>query len=133
MHQAEWFKARMKQLKVTQDVLGRALHRDRTVVSRIINGEQDLGLKQILPLAAALEVSPFEILYRAGMWGGDPQQPGRDEREELIGIYEMLPPLRRSDFIKGVRAFGRAASSSDIEAALPAEPATPARRRQGGQ
>lgn len=68
--QSAWFKARMKRLKVRQDDIGRVLHCDRTVVSRIINGKQDLGLGQVLPLAEILDVSEFEILSRADMWRG---------------------------------------------------------------
>lgn len=68
--QTAWFKARMKRLRLTQDDIARALICDRTVVSKIIAGKQTLKLDQVVPLAQMLEVSPFEVLFRADMWKG---------------------------------------------------------------
>jgi len=69
--QTAWFKARMKRLRVSQEDIGRVLNLDRSVVSRILDGRQELRLSQVLPLAEILDVSEFEVLSRADMWRGD--------------------------------------------------------------
>lgn len=66
--QTQWFKARMKHLGLNEEDLGNALRRDRSVISRIINGRQPLKLDEVEPLAEALEVDAIEILVRAGTW-----------------------------------------------------------------
>ena len=68
--QTAWFKARMRRQKVNQDHIAAVFHVDRSVVSRILNGHQELALSQILPLAQILDVSEFEVLDRADMWRG---------------------------------------------------------------
>lgn len=68
--QTAWFKARMKRQKVNQEHIAGVFHVDRSVVSRILNGKQDLSLSQVLPLAQILDVSEFEVLDRADMWRG---------------------------------------------------------------
>lgn len=67
--QTDWFKTRMAHLKVTQDQVGDALHLDRTVVSRILNGRQPLKLHEVHILADILDVPALEVLYRADFWG----------------------------------------------------------------
>lgn len=102
MHQAAWFKARMRQLRVTQDDLGEALHCDRSVVSRIINGRQEIALGQVLPLATALQVSPFEILKRSGFWADK-----RALDAQWTDLYDQMEPDDRERIMDAVRALAR--------------------------
>lgn len=62
----DWFKSRMKRLKVSQEALATAIRRDRSAVSRIINGQQSLEQWHVGEFARLLECSPEEILRRAG-------------------------------------------------------------------
>ncbi len=100
--QTAWFKARMRKVRVTQDDLGEALGCDRSVVSRIINGRQEIALSQILPLADALEVSSFEILKRSGFW-----DDSRDLGAQWIELYDAMPPEDRERIIDAVRALAK--------------------------
>lgn len=104
MHQADWFKQRMRRLRVTQEQIGRALNRDRTVVGRILSGQQPLKLNEVLPLAEILQVSPFEILHRAGMWDGK-APAGLRQREEWFGLFEEMPPEEQARAIAMMRAY----------------------------
>jgi SOS-response transcriptional repressor LexA len=66
---ADWFRARMKALKITQDDLAAVLHRDRSRISKVLSGEErPFRLNEIEPLALTLEVPVYEILYRLGVW-----------------------------------------------------------------
>jgi repressor LexA len=64
----KWFRGRMKSLGLNQDDIGAALRHDRSAVSRIIQGSRPLHFDEIEPLAEALKVPVFELLYRAGLW-----------------------------------------------------------------
>ena len=68
----KWFKARLKKLKKTQQHLATAIHRERSVVSKIINGKQPLQIDEVRAFAEVLEVPIMEILYRADLWKASP-------------------------------------------------------------
>jgi transcriptional regulator with XRE-family HTH domain len=97
-----WFKARLRAVGLRQDDLGRALGCDRSVVSRIINGRQELALSQVMPIAEALKVSPFEILRRVGFWEGyagiEPQ---------WAALHNEVPPEDRERIVEAIRALSR--------------------------
>lgn len=58
----------MKALRLKQEDIGKAIHRERSVVSKILKGTTRLQLDDVHPLATVLEVDPFEILYRVDFW-----------------------------------------------------------------
>lgn len=64
---AEWFKTRMKQVRVTQEELAERLGRHRDVVRRILSGTQTMRIDEALVFADALRVPYAEILRRAGV------------------------------------------------------------------
>jgi transcriptional regulator with XRE-family HTH domain len=97
-----WLKARMRSLRLNQDGLGKVLGCERSVVSKIINGKQQLRLGQVVPLADALQVSPFEILKRAGFW------EGREGAEaQWAALHDQIAPDDRARIIDAVRAWTR--------------------------
>lgn len=67
MMDKDWFKRRLRMQGKTADDLARAISRDRAVVSRILNGHQQLTLDQAKTFAAELEVDVADILVRAGL------------------------------------------------------------------
>jgi transcriptional regulator with XRE-family HTH domain len=97
-----WFKDRMREIRLRQDALGRALGCDRSVVSRIINGRQELALSQVLPMAEALQVSPFEILKRAGFWEGH-----EGIEPQWATLHDEVSPEDRERIVDAMRAFSR--------------------------
>ena len=69
---SDWFKNRLRDRKRTQEHLAVAIHRDRTVISKIINGKQPLQIDEVRAFAEILEVPVIEILYRAELWDAPP-------------------------------------------------------------
>jgi len=63
----KWFKKRQRQVGVTSTDLGQALGRDRSVVSKILNGHQRMSLDQAKVFATVLEVSLDDVLIYAGL------------------------------------------------------------------
>jgi SOS-response transcriptional repressor LexA len=63
----EWFKKRQRALGVTSFHLGEALGRDRTVVSRILNGVQKMTPDQAQVFSQLLKVDLSEVMERAGI------------------------------------------------------------------
>ena len=62
-----WCKARLKALGRTHEDVAQALGRDRTGATRLLNNHSHLKLADLVPLARVLDVSPLEILSRAGV------------------------------------------------------------------
>lgn len=62
-----WFKALQKRSGLTSFDLGEAIGRDRTVISRIINGTQRMTLEQARIFAEKLNVPLHEMLEKAGL------------------------------------------------------------------
>lgn len=102
MHDAAWFKRRMRELGLTQEQVGRALKCDRSVISRIINGRQELALSQVLPLADILRVGPFEVLRRTNFW-----DQRRRTDADWLALYDEIPPEERERIAEAVRALTR--------------------------
>lgn len=64
----DWFKMRMRQSGATTETLATAINRDRAVVSRILNGKQELKPQQAEVFAEVLDVGLDEVLAAAGMF-----------------------------------------------------------------
>lgn len=63
----KWFKRQQKIAGVTADDIARAMGRDRSVVSRILNGHQRMTLDFAKAFAATLKVSLSTVIEKAGM------------------------------------------------------------------
>lgn len=63
----EWFRARKRELKVTDADLGEAIGRDRSIANRIVTGKQTMDLRFADGLATALKVSKETLLMKAGV------------------------------------------------------------------
>lgn len=63
----EWFKARKKAVRVNDQKLADAVGRDRSVITRVINGDVRFDLSFVEPFARLLAVSSAEILEHAGV------------------------------------------------------------------
>jgi len=74
-----WFNARKRQLKITDNVIGDAIGRDRSIANRIINGDIPFDVKHVEGLARVFQVDRTEILRRAGVLSGDETKQDRDE------------------------------------------------------
>ncbi|WP_165284538.1 XRE family transcriptional regulator [Sphingomonas desiccabilis] len=62
-----WFKARKRELGINDQVLAEAIGRDRTTVTKVINGGIRFDLAFLQPFADALQVSSDELLRRVGI------------------------------------------------------------------
>ncbi len=62
----EWAKQRLRAIGATQDDVAAHVARDRSMVSRILSGQRRVTITQVKSLAAALQVSPLELLGRCG-------------------------------------------------------------------
>lgn len=84
-----WFKTAQKRAGLTSFDLGKAISRDRTVISRIINGTQPMTLDQARVFAELLNVPLPEMLERAGLADkGTAQQlaPGFQESDAAAWV-----------------------------------------------
>jgi SOS-response transcriptional repressor LexA len=84
-----WFKALQKRSGLTSFDLGEAIGRDRTVISRIINGTQRMTLEQARIFAERLDVPLPEMLEKAGLADkGTAQQlaPGFQESDAAVWV-----------------------------------------------
>lgn len=81
---ATWFKSLQKKAGLTSFDLGEAIQRDRSVISRIINGTQRMTLEQAQAFADLLKVPLAEMVEKGGLAGG--------------GVAQQLTPgFRESD------------------------------------
>lgn len=65
MIDTEWFKERIAKRGLTQASFGRLLQLDRPKVTRILNGERDIHINEIVTIADILGVSVEEVVRRA--------------------------------------------------------------------
>lgn len=104
-----WFKQQQRRAGVTSFDLGEAIARDRSVISRIINGQQRMTLDQARAIADKLNVPLAEMIERAGL--GDKQTGA-----------QLSPGFSESDAAAWVPAFGEANTVKPIAAALGERP-----------
>ena len=102
----QWFKTRLKELKATQATLGEAIGRERSVVSKILDGKLKFNLDYVEPFARVLDAPPAEILARAGLNMGN-------ARASDIESPQPPPSLpRKDDMPRDVPVEGTAAGSA---------------------
>lgn len=81
-----WFKARKREVKASDEKLALAIGRDRTTVTKVINGDVRFDLTFVEGFARVLEVSSSEILRRVGLSLPDQPEveagPRRDRPEQ---------------------------------------------------
>lgn len=84
-----WFKQKQRQAGVTSFDLGMAINRDRSVISRIINGTQKMTLEQARAFAEVLQVPLTEMIERGGLADKPTAQelsPGFAESDAAVWI-----------------------------------------------
>ncbi len=98
---SKWFKHKQKLANVTSFDLGKAIGRDRTVVSRIYTGRQKMTLDQAKAFAEVLNVPLSEVLLNAGI-------------ADKETVQELNPGFAESDVAKW-SAESTDANAHDIE------------------
>lgn len=93
---AAWFRARMRQLGLTQDDLGAALGRDRSTASRLLSGALEFKAAHAEPLAAILQTTPGEVLARAGV-ALSPAE--RSQPMSLARVEAAVEAIRRGQMV----------------------------------
>lgn len=98
MHKADmdtaWFKARKKEVRVTDAALAEAIGRDRSLVNKIVNGGSGFDLDFVEPFARLLKVSPGTVLERIGInVDGTPPPNATVERYEGASLEEAREDL----------------------------------------
>ena len=87
---SEWFKARKKQLGITDAALGQALGVERSVANRVINGGVDFNAKKADAVAALLQVSAAEVLFRAGITrAGVASEPDVTDHADTVSLQKL--------------------------------------------
>lgn len=66
----EWLEERRKELDLSHEQIGDAIGRERSVASKIMRGKSGFTPNDIPRLAAALKVSPFDLLVSIGVLEG---------------------------------------------------------------
>jgi hypothetical protein len=69
----EWFKARKKELKISDTALGAALGVERSVANRVVNGGVAFNARRAAEVAKLFNASRDEILFRAGISDEQPR------------------------------------------------------------
>lgn len=77
MLQKDWFKARKRELGINDQDVGRAIGRDRSIATKLLNGTLPFDAQHTAALASVFDVSAEQILYRFGILRGDPASGGR--------------------------------------------------------
>lgn len=74
--QRHFIQDRLRAVDATQEDLASTLGRDRSAISRIVNGKQDLTMRQLEPAAQLLKLSVADLLLGLGI---DPGRPAIDK------------------------------------------------------
>jgi len=67
MVDSAWFKARKSELGINDTVVGKAIGRDRSIATKLLNGTQAFDAKHTVALARVFKVSPETILQKFGV------------------------------------------------------------------
>ena len=68
----EWMVARLDALDKKDADVGVAISKDRSVVNKFRHGGRELRISEVQAIAAVLDVSILEVLYRVGLWDKTP-------------------------------------------------------------
>jgi len=112
----EWFKRRQQIANVTSFDLGKAIGRDRAVVSRIYHGRQKMTLEQAEAFSKVLDVPLSEVLLNAGIASKETVQelnPGFSESD--VAAWVPKPEEAEGPDIEAMaRALGGGRNGVDI-------------------
>lgn len=93
---SEWFKARKRELKITDAALASVLGVERSVANKVTNGKVPLNGKRADAVAALFQVGRDEILYRAGLTQEAPKAPAASTATHPPRRPDQ-PPVRSAD------------------------------------
>lgn len=108
-----WFKQRKSELGINDSVVGKAIGRDRTIATKLLNGTLPFDVKHTAPLASIFKVSREEILEKFGVLEGGhrpaPDSPpvqsaSSGETAPIIALdlsLSMGPGTPIEDFVEG--------------------------------
>ncbi len=65
--QTEWLQSRKETLGVADKAIAAAIGRDRTIVTKLINGTMPFDFKYLDGFASALQMGKIDVLYRFGV------------------------------------------------------------------
>jgi hypothetical protein len=106
---ADHFKRRQRQLGITSDDLGRAIGRDRTVISKIYSNARPMKAEEVPVFARLLDMTIDEVIERAGLKAGSTVRamttPGFSDQEAVPFDWTGRGDLR--DRLAGPLGFDR--------------------------
>ncbi|WP_342657110.1 LexA family transcriptional regulator [Sphingomonas sp. NY01] len=106
----EWFKTRKREVKASDEKLAAAIGRDRTTVTKVINGDVRFDLTFADGFARVLQVSTSEILRRVGL--DIPEQAPADASPNADTPPAFNPSASRTHVVADLPAI-RDASAGD--------------------
>jgi len=93
-----FLKARLQAIGRSQEELGEALHRDAASISRLVNGKQDLALRQLTPAARFLDLSVTDLLSGLGIDPGKPAVDAALLADSMVAVFSRVGlPAERID------------------------------------
>jgi phage repressor protein C with HTH and peptisase S24 domain len=85
----EWFKARKRELGINDQAVADAIGRERSVANRVVNGGVAFDVKYVEGLARVFKVSRNEILRKAGVLDGLPDEENQHTLETNVTPVRM--------------------------------------------
>ena len=80
---------RRRELELTQDQLGRAIHLGRTSIVNIESGRQHVSIHHLIAIATALGVEPGSLLPAVAKPDAGPQERlNQQERRKVLGAVK---------------------------------------------
>lgn len=94
---ADWLEEKMLERGLTQAELARRSKTTSATISRILNGERNIGPEMCVAVAGALKVPPDDVYRAAGLL---PMKPNNDETvTEIVHIYHLLNEDNKDDLL----------------------------------
>lgn len=101
----DWLRERKKALGLTDEQIGAAIGKERSVANRLVNGELPFDVKYLDGLATVFRVPKTVILYRYGVLDEDPEPASLAEtKSPFISAVQLpdFPPTRRASAGDGI-------------------------------
>ena len=87
--QTDWLKARKKELRISDELIGSAIGRDRSIANKLISGALPFDTKYVDGLAQALKLSREDVLFRFGVLEAPPSQIDAEPAKPVPVIGEI--------------------------------------------